>query len=95
MCKDTKSADIFALQETWLLRHDMPLLGTIDSNIAYTDNTAVDLSSGNLPGRAHGGVALLWLKYRFPCVSDIQCTSVRLVPIKVYINNSYMTVFSV
>ncbi|CAH2065868.1 unnamed protein product, partial [Iphiclides podalirius] len=56
-----KSADIIALQETWLLQHDIPLLGAIDTEFAYTGNTAVDLSAGILRGRPYGGVALLWL----------------------------------
>ncbi|CAH2037387.1 unnamed protein product, partial [Iphiclides podalirius] len=55
-----KSADIIALQETWLLQHDIPLLGAIDTEFAYTGNTAVDLSAGILRGRPYGGVALLW-----------------------------------
>ncbi|KAI5631200.1 hypothetical protein NE865_16086 [Phthorimaea operculella] len=60
-----KTADVIALQETWLLPHDIPILDTIDSDFAYTGNSAVDLSAGPLIGRPYGGVALLWRKNVF------------------------------
>lgn len=90
-----QSADIIALQETWLLQHDIPLLGTIDADFAYAGNTAVDLSAGVLRGRPYGGVALLWRKSLFPCVSLIQCKSVRLIGIKVSMSERSMIIFSV
>jgi exonuclease III len=89
-----KSADIIALQETWLLQHDIPLLGTIDSDFAYTGKTAVDLSSGVLRGRPYGGVAILWRKSLFPCVSVIQCQSDRLTGIKVSMCDSSMIIIT-
>lgn len=90
-----KTADVIALQETWLLQHDIPLLGTIDENFGYYGNTAVDLTSGTLRGRPHGGVALLWRKSRFPCVSILHCKSVRLLAIKVFMSDRAMIIFSV
>lgn len=66
--------DIIALQETWLLPHDISSLGDIDENFAFTGVSAVDTSAGILRGRPHGGVALLWRKLGFYfchfCVSD-------------------------
>lgn len=55
-------ADVFALQETWLLPHDVPYLGSIDDRFAYTGTSAKDTSAGVLQERPHGGVALLWRK---------------------------------
>lgn len=76
-------ADVIALQETWLMPHDLPILGTIDERFAFTGSSAVDTSVGVVRGRPHGGVALLWRKSLFPCVSVIPCRSVRLVAIKI------------
>ncbi|KAF9806914.1 hypothetical protein SFRURICE_000977 [Spodoptera frugiperda] len=39
------SADIVALQETWLMPHDLPLLGTIDPDFGHTGTSAVDTST--------------------------------------------------
>lgn len=78
-----KEADIIALQETWLLPHDLPYLGTIDNNFAFTGTSAVDTSMGVLRGRPYGGVAILWRKNAFPCVTVVPCASVRLAAIKV------------
>lgn len=83
LCRD---ADIIALQETWLLPHDLPTLGTIDDNFAFTGKSAVDTSKGILRGRPYGGVALLWRKSAFPCVSVIECHSVRLTAIRILID---------
>lgn len=82
-----RSADIVALQETWLLSHDLPFLGSVDDAFAYTGKSAVDTSEGVLIGRPYGGVALLWRKAAFPSVSVIQCRSVRLAAIKVKLDN--------
>ncbi|KOB66381.1 reverse transcriptase, partial [Operophtera brumata] len=60
-----QSADIVALQETWLLPHDISLLGTIDQDFAYTGKSAVDTSAGMLRGRPYGGLAILWRKSVF------------------------------
>ena len=77
------SADIIALQETWLLPHDLQFLSNICDDFASTGTSAVDTSAGILRGRPYGGVALLWRKSVFTSVSVIQCSSVRLTAIKV------------
>ncbi|KOB52115.1 reverse transcriptase, partial [Operophtera brumata] len=61
-----KSADVIALQETWLLPHDLGMLDTIDVNFTATSKSAVDTSAGILRGRPYGGVAILWRKNLFP-----------------------------
>lgn len=91
-----RTADVIALQETWLLPHDLSYLGNIDDRFAATGTSAVDTSVGVLRGRPHGGVALLWRKGLFQTVSVIKCNSVRLAGIKVLSNNNrYSLIFSV
>ena len=70
-------ADVVALQETWLLPHDLPLLSTIDDGFGSTGTSAVDTAAGLLSGRPYGGVALLWRKSVFEKVSVIECDNVR------------------
>ncbi|CAF4958289.1 unnamed protein product [Pieris macdunnoughi] len=72
MCNDS---DLVALQETWLLPHDIPILGTISNNFDYTGKSAVDTSAGLLTGRPYGGVAILWRVGVFGTVSVIDCNS--------------------
>lgn len=66
-----QSADVLALQETWLLPHDLPLLNTVDDSFGCTGTSAVDTSAGLLSGRPYGGVALLWRKSAFETVRTI------------------------
>lgn len=89
-------ADIVALQETWLLSHDIPtFLDSIDDNFGSTGTTAVDTSAGLLKGRPYGGVALLWRKSMFPCVSVISCDNPRIAVIKITMDSRSILVFSV
>ncbi|XP_045455984.1 uncharacterized protein LOC123665768 [Melitaea cinxia] len=88
-------ADVIALQETWLLGHDLPLLGSVSDNFEYTSKTAVDTTVGILRGRPYGGVALLWRKGVFDTVSVINCSSVRLTAIRGTIGGKSIIVFSV
>lgn len=88
-------ADIIALQETWLFQHDIPLLGTVDSNFGFSGTSAIDSSAGIVRGRPYGGVALLWRKSAFDAVSVIPCKSVRLAAIKVSVCDRSFLVMSV
>jgi exonuclease III len=88
-------ADVIALQETWLLPHDVPFLGGIDGDFAYTGKSAVDTSTGVLKGRPYGGVALLWKKSVFRVVSSVTCRSDRLVCIKLEEGNRSLLILSV
>ncbi|CAH2101644.1 unnamed protein product [Euphydryas editha] len=65
-----KKADIIALQETWLLPHDLTYLASIDADFGSTGTSAVDTSNGVLVGRPHGGVALLWRKNSYALKFD-------------------------
>lgn len=85
LCKD---ADIIALQETWLLPHDLSLLATIDDEFGYTGTSAVDTSKGMLIGRPYGGVALLWRKSLFQHVSVIHSDNPRIAAIEVTVSDS-------
>ncbi|XP_059047371.1 uncharacterized protein LOC131842822 [Achroia grisella] len=79
--------DIVALQETWLLPHDIPLLGTISDDFSYTGKSAVDTSVGILRGRPYGGVAILWRKNAFSSVTFLDCDNDRLIACKFMINS--------
>lgn len=90
-----QTGDVIALQETWLLPHDLALLATVDPDFSFTCKSAVDTSAGVLRGRPYGGVAILWRKSVLPCVTVLTCNSVRLCAIKVNIGSSEILVFSV
>lgn len=84
----SQKADIIALQETWLLPHDLSFLGTIDDGFSYIGVSSVDTSLGILRGRPYGGVAILWRKSLFQDVTVISCNNVRLAAIRVSCSNS-------
>lgn len=88
-------ADVIALQESWLLPHDLPLLNSINNEFGSTGTSAVDTSLGLLKGRPYGGVALLWRRSAFEAVSVIECDNVRISAIKVVVSNRTMLIFSV
>lgn len=77
-----KYVDIIALQETWLLPHEISILGHLDLGFSYVGKSAVDTSLGILRGRPYGGVALLWRKSLFKSVTTLPCASDRIVAIK-------------
>lgn len=90
-----RTADFVCLQETWLMPHDIPFLGTIDSDFAFTGKSAVDTSKGLLRGRPYGGVAILWRKSVFRNVTVVDCNSDRISAIKVQTMSRYFLMFSV
>lgn len=90
-----KTADIVALQETWLLPHDLSILGSIHDQFDYTGKSAVDTSAGILTGRPFGGVAVLWRKGIFKSVSVVECSSTRISAIKACLEDRAILVFSV
>lgn len=90
-----KSSDLIALQETWLLPHDISLLSNIDEKFGYTGTSAVDTTTGLLHGRPYGGVALLWNKSVFANVSVVKCDNPRVCAIKITLGSRSFLVFSV
>lgn len=76
------TADIIGLQETWLLPHDLPYLGSIHNDFEYTGKSAVDTSAGTLRGRPYGGVAIMYRKGIFSSVTVITCDSARISAVK-------------
>lgn len=90
-----KVADIIALQETWLLPTDLPFLASVDEDFGSTGRFAVDTSAGILRGRPYGGVALLWRKSMFQCVSVIPCDNPRISAIRLSTNDQPVLVLSV
>lgn len=89
------TADIIALQETWLLPHDLPYLSGISEDFAYTGTSAVDVELGLLRGRPYGGTALMWRKSAFQAVSVIQCNNPRISCIKIECQNKSLLIFCV
>lgn len=89
------SADVIALQETWLMPHDLPILGSIDKEFAFTGTSAMDTSDGMLRGRPYGCVALLWRKSLLQKVSVVKCSNVRLFAIKIYLTDRNALFFTV
>lgn len=90
-----QSADVVALQETWLLPHDLPLLSTIDDDFGCTGTSAVDTAAGILSGRPYGGVAVLWRKSVFEKVSVIECDNVRVCGIKATVSGKSIVICSI
>lgn len=88
-------ADIIALQETWLLPHDISYLGSIHKDFGHTGTSAVDTSAGILRGRPYGGVGLLWRNSVFQSVSVIKCNNPRIVAISATTVGSQLIVMSV
>jgi exonuclease III len=50
------------LQETWLASDELCILNDIHGEFYGKGTSAIDVSSGTLTGRPHGGVAILWRK---------------------------------
>lgn len=90
-----KIADIIAIQETWLLPSDLTYLETIDEDFGSTGASAVDTTKGMLTGRPHGGVALLWRKSVFTCVSVVPCVNPRIAAIKVMLSDKPVLIITV
>ena len=53
-------SDIVALQETWLLPHDLPICDTIHPSFCAYATSSVDVGAGVVRGRPHGGLAFLY-----------------------------------
>lgn len=87
--------DVIALQEHWLLPHDIHFLGNIHQEFEYSGKSAVDTSAEILQGRPYGGVAILWRKNLFKSVSVIQCNSVRICAIETAIDHSSVLLINV
>lgn len=90
-----RTADIIALQETWLLPHDLNFVHSIDKDFACAAISSVDVSSGVLRGRPYGGLAIMWRKTRFSDVSVINCTTDRVMAIQIKLNLRSLLIFNV
>lgn len=89
------SADVVALQETWLMPYELAYLSTVHDKFESTGTSAVDTGGGMLRGRPHGGVALLWRKNVFTSVSVVKCNNVRLCAIRCQFREQAILYFSV
>lgn len=90
-----RTSHIIALQEHWLMPHDIDFLSSIDDEFAYTGVSPMDLSKGMISGRPWGGVSLLWNKKIFENVSIVKCDNTRMCAIKIVKGQRSLLVFSV
>ncbi|CAK1546365.1 unnamed protein product [Leptosia nina] len=75
--------DIIALQETWLLPHDLDFVSSISDNFASCAKSSVDTTLGVLRGRPYGGLAILWRRSVFKDVKIIDCSTDRLAAVRI------------
>lgn len=87
--------DVIALQETWLLSHEISYLNSISDDFNCTGTSAVDSTAGMLRGRPYGGVALLWRRSIYTNVTVIPCANPRVSAIKIVMQNRSILVFSI
>lgn len=80
LCSD---ADIIALQETWLMPHELDFVHDIDCDFDCIAKSSVDAANGVLRGRPYGGVALMWRKSKFQNVSVIDSNNDRIIVIQI------------
>lgn len=97
-----KQADIIALQETWLMPHDLNFINCIDDNFSAFSKSSVDSSAGILRGRPYGGLTIMWRKSAFTNVSCVECENDRVAAVivdtserrRLLLTNVYMPVDS-
>lgn len=90
-----ETADIIALQETWLLPYDLDFIGTIDERFNYTGISSVDLSAGVLRGRPYGGLTIMWRKSKFINVKVLDCGNDRIIAVCIELNSKFFIIFNV
>ena len=55
-----KSYNLIALQENWLLPHEVGRCDNLNKDFCGVTTSAVDISEGVLRGRPYGGLAWMW-----------------------------------
>ena len=75
--------DVIALQETWLLPHDLTMFQTIDVNFTGRGTSAIDSGAELLEGRPYGGMAFLWRKDLANSIEYISYNDERLLGLAV------------
>lgn len=87
---------IVALQETWLMPHDIAFLDTIHDQYSSVGTSAIDTSQGVLRGRPYGGVAILWNRTELNNVEVIDdCKNSNVCAIKFNVKNNICLCVSV
>lgn len=79
----SKSTDLIALQETWLLPHDLNFINEVNEELGSFAKSSVDTGAGILKVRPYGGLAILWRKAVFRDVTVVNCHSDRLAGVKI------------
>ena len=70
---------IIALQETWLMPHEITLPGSLSDNFQSFSSSSVSVEEGLLRGRPYGGLSFLWHKSLSQVVRIVQYDDNRLL----------------
>ena len=73
-CKNFKSSveeirelcmdhDVIFLQETWLMKSELPMLSQVDPGFLAQGLSSMDTDNVLITGRPYGGLAILWAKH--------------------------------
>ncbi|KAJ0169527.1 hypothetical protein K1T71_014712 [Dendrolimus kikuchii] len=87
--------DIVALQETWLLPHDLDFVNEVSDDFGCYAKSTVDTSAGLFKGRPYGGLAILWRKALFTSVSVVECSNDRISAVHIKLDDRSVLLFSI
>ena len=79
---------IVALQETWLMPHEISLPGSISRDFSAFSLSSVDVGSGLLRGRPYGGLSFMWHESLSQCVRIVTYDDDRLLGLFCNFNNT-------
>ena len=80
--------DIIALQETWLMPHEIMLPDALSEHFHSFSMSSVNVEDGLLRGRPYGGLSLLWNKRLSQIARIVQYDDDRLLGLHCTINES-------
>ena len=92
LCNTNK---IVCIQEHWLAKQELHALNTVCDDFRGTGSSPVDLSSGSIRGRPHGGVGVLWHKSLDSFVSVLDLHSEWACGINVSLQGDTVCILSV
>ena len=76
------SNDIVALQETWLLPHELGLVESLHPDMRAFATSAVDVGRGLVRGRPYGGMAWLWASHLDKYIKPVTFDHPRLLGLR-------------
>ena len=66
-----RNLDIIALQETWLMPHDLSIPDALSNDFLTYSVSSVNVNDGLLRGRPYGGLTYMWHKRLRECVQVV------------------------